>query len=140
MTDVPSFDSIKLEIADTVATITLNRPDRLNSMPPAMADDIRAALDHLPGLGARARPVCGSLGSLACGTACVDGAAGVTVAAVAGNDAGVAGSATGAVSCGGAGSRGHAPNATATNAMAMAPGSFIRRSPTRSWSASRCRG
>ena len=45
MTDVPSFDSIKLEIADTVATITLNRPDRLNSMPPAMADDIRAALD-----------------------------------------------------------------------------------------------
>ena len=59
MTDVPSFDSIKLEIADTVATITLNRPDRLNSMPPAMADDIRAALDHLPGLGARALLITG---------------------------------------------------------------------------------
>ena len=59
MTDVPSFDSIKLEIADTVATITLNRPDRLNSMPPAMADDIRAALDHLPSLGARALLITG---------------------------------------------------------------------------------
>ena len=59
MTDVPSFDSIQLEIADTVATITLNRPDRLNSMPPAMADDIRAALDHLPGLGARALLITG---------------------------------------------------------------------------------
>src|SRR3546814_16074733 len=51
---LPTFDTIKLELADHVATITLNRPDRLNSMPPQMADDIRAALDHLPGLGARA--------------------------------------------------------------------------------------
>ncbi len=59
MTDVPSFDTIKLSIADNVATITLNRPDRLNSMPPAMADDIRAALDHLPGLGARALLITG---------------------------------------------------------------------------------
>lgn len=53
MTDLPSFDTIKLDIADHVATITLNRPERLNSMPPAMADDIRGALDHLPLLGAR---------------------------------------------------------------------------------------
>lgn len=59
MTDAPSFDSIKLEIADNVATITLNRPERLNSMPPAMADDIRAALDHLPALGARALLITG---------------------------------------------------------------------------------
>lgn len=59
MTDLPSFDTIKLEIADNVATITLNRPDRLNSMPPAMADDIRNALDHLPGLGARALLITG---------------------------------------------------------------------------------
>lgn len=55
----PSFDTIKLDIADTVVTITLNRPERLNSMPPAMADDIRAALDHLPGLGARALLITG---------------------------------------------------------------------------------
>lgn len=59
MTDLPSFDTIKLAIADNVATITLNRPDRLNSMPPAMADDIRAALDHLPSLGARALLITG---------------------------------------------------------------------------------
>jgi 2-(1,2-epoxy-1,2-dihydrophenyl)acetyl-CoA isomerase len=55
----PAFDTIKLDVADTVATITLNRPDRLNSMPPAMADDIRGALDHLPGLGARALLITG---------------------------------------------------------------------------------
>ena len=30
MTDIPTFDTIKLELADHVATITLNRPDRLN--------------------------------------------------------------------------------------------------------------
>lgn len=59
MTDAPSFDTIKLDVAYNVATITLNRPDRLNSMPPAMADDIRAALDHLPGLGARALLITG---------------------------------------------------------------------------------
>lgn len=55
----PTFDTIKLDVADHVASITLNRPDRLNSMPPAMADDIRAALDHLPGLGARALLITG---------------------------------------------------------------------------------
>lgn len=55
----PTFDTIKLDVADNVATITLNRPDRLNSMPPAMADDIRVALDHLPGLGARALLITG---------------------------------------------------------------------------------
>src|SRR3546814_1073882 len=33
MTDIPSFDTIKLDVADHVATITLNRPERLNSMP-----------------------------------------------------------------------------------------------------------
>ena len=59
MTDLPSFDTIKLDIADAVASITINRPDRLNSMPPAMADDIREALDHLPGLGARALLITG---------------------------------------------------------------------------------
>lgn len=55
----PTFDTIKFDVADAVATITLNRPERLNSMPPAMADDIRSALDHLPGLGARALLITG---------------------------------------------------------------------------------
>lgn len=59
MTDIPTFDTIKFDIADHVATITLNRPERLNSMPPAMADDIRTALDHLPSLGARALLITG---------------------------------------------------------------------------------
>lgn len=59
MTDVPNFETIKFGVADHVATITLNRPDRLNSMPPAMADDIRAALDYLPILGARALLITG---------------------------------------------------------------------------------
>lgn len=59
MTSIPSFETIKLEVADNVATIALNRPERLNSMPPAMADDIRLALDHLPGLGARALLITG---------------------------------------------------------------------------------
>jgi len=42
-----TYETIKLDIADNVATITLNRPERLNAMPPAMADDIGDALDNL---------------------------------------------------------------------------------------------
>src|SRR3546814_13592320 len=45
MTDSPSFDTIRLDVADKVATITPNRPERLNSMPPAMGADIRKAPD-----------------------------------------------------------------------------------------------
>src|SRR3546814_3717311 len=54
MTDIPTFDTIRPDVADNVATITLNRPEPPNSMPPAMADDISAALDWLGLLGARA--------------------------------------------------------------------------------------
>lgn len=56
----PTYDMIILDCANDVATITLNRPDRLNSMPPAMADEIRDALDHLAALGARALLVTGA--------------------------------------------------------------------------------
>ncbi|MGV1683417.1 enoyl-CoA hydratase-related protein [Sphingopyxis sp. NJF-3] len=59
MTDTPSFDTIRFEVADHVATITLNRPERLNSMPPAMADDIRTAFDYLSLFGARALLITG---------------------------------------------------------------------------------
>jgi len=45
---------IRVDIADAVATITLARPERLNAAPPAMFDEIAAALKSLPGAGARA--------------------------------------------------------------------------------------
>jgi len=45
---------IKLEIADNVATITLNRPERLNACPPEMADEIGKAADDAVEQGARA--------------------------------------------------------------------------------------
>ena len=44
-----TYETIKLDIADNIATITLNRPERLNAMPPQMADEIADALDNLGG-------------------------------------------------------------------------------------------
>jgi 2-(1,2-epoxy-1,2-dihydrophenyl)acetyl-CoA isomerase len=44
-----TYETIRLEIADKIATITLNRPERLNAMPPQMADEISDALDNLGG-------------------------------------------------------------------------------------------
>ena len=49
-----TYDTIRLDLADTVATITLNRPDRLNAAPPQMADEIAATVRDLPGAGVRA--------------------------------------------------------------------------------------
>jgi 2-(1,2-epoxy-1,2-dihydrophenyl)acetyl-CoA isomerase len=45
--DLPmaSYKSVRLETADGVATLTLNRPDRLNSFTVAMHGEVRAALD-----------------------------------------------------------------------------------------------
>lgn len=42
-----TFETITLSSADSIATITLNRPERLNAMPPQMGDEISAALDQL---------------------------------------------------------------------------------------------
>ena len=42
-----TFETIRFAVADAVATITLNRPERLNAMPPQMAEDISQALDEL---------------------------------------------------------------------------------------------
>lgn len=39
---------------DAVATITLNRPESLNALNAAMLDELRAAVESLPGAGARA--------------------------------------------------------------------------------------
>lgn len=44
-----TYETITVDIADNIATITLNRPERLNAMPPQMADEIADALDHLDG-------------------------------------------------------------------------------------------
>lgn len=42
-----TYETIKVDIADNIATITLNSPERLNAMAPAMADEIGDALDNL---------------------------------------------------------------------------------------------
>lgn len=48
------YETILLDIADDIATITLNRPERLNAAPPAMADDIVGACDEAIEAGVRA--------------------------------------------------------------------------------------
>jgi 2-(1,2-epoxy-1,2-dihydrophenyl)acetyl-CoA isomerase len=53
-----NYETITAEIADQIATITLNQPDRLNAMPPQMADEISVALDQLD--GARAVVITGA--------------------------------------------------------------------------------
>ena len=53
-----AYETITLEIADNIATITLNRPERLNAMGPHMADEISEAVDHLE--GARALLITGA--------------------------------------------------------------------------------
>ena len=55
-----TYETIRLDIADAVATITLNRPERLNAAPPAMFDEIGAALKSLPAAGARAVLITGA--------------------------------------------------------------------------------
>jgi 2-(1,2-epoxy-1,2-dihydrophenyl)acetyl-CoA isomerase len=42
-----TYETITVDVADKIATITLNRPERLNAMPPQMADEISDALDNL---------------------------------------------------------------------------------------------
>ena len=43
---MPSYETIILEVADKVATITLHRPDRMNAFTDKMAHEIVAALDE----------------------------------------------------------------------------------------------
>ncbi|MBO9695214.1 MAG: enoyl-CoA hydratase/isomerase family protein [Sphingopyxis sp.] len=59
-TDLPAYETIVLEMSGQVAILRLDRPDQLNAMPPAMADDICAALTRLPALGARCLLVTGN--------------------------------------------------------------------------------
>ncbi len=42
-----TYETITLDVTDQIATITLNRPDRLNAMPPEMADELFDAVQNL---------------------------------------------------------------------------------------------
>jgi 2-(1,2-epoxy-1,2-dihydrophenyl)acetyl-CoA isomerase len=44
-----SFETVRLDVADGVATLTLNRPDRLNSFTVAMHGEVRVAIDAAAG-------------------------------------------------------------------------------------------
>lgn len=54
------FETIIVEHEDDVATLTLNRPDRMNAATPAMFDEIRTALDGIARSGARALLITGA--------------------------------------------------------------------------------
>jgi len=56
---LPPFETIRLGLQGAVATITLNRPQRLNAAPPQMFGEMHAALKLLPALGARALVITG---------------------------------------------------------------------------------
>ena len=57
--NAPVYETIRLTCEGAVATITLNRPQRLNAAPPQMFVEIGAALRQLHGLGARALVITG---------------------------------------------------------------------------------
>lgn len=59
-TALPRFETIQLALQDAVATVTLNRPERLNAAPPQMFAELHQALKALPGLGARALLITGA--------------------------------------------------------------------------------
>jgi enoyl-CoA hydratase/carnithine racemase len=46
MTTILQFETIKLEIADKVAVLTLNRPEKMNAFTGQMMLDVMAAFDH----------------------------------------------------------------------------------------------
>lgn len=54
-----AYETLRLASQGAVATLTLNRPQRLNAAPPQMFDEIHAALQQLPALGARALLITG---------------------------------------------------------------------------------
>ncbi len=57
--NLPNFETIRFAQTGNVATITLNRPQRLNAAPPQMFEEIHEVLKRLPGLGARALLITG---------------------------------------------------------------------------------
>lgn len=59
MSTLPTFDTIQLNLDGAVATLKLNRPERLNAAPPQMFGEIRTALQALPASGARVLVITG---------------------------------------------------------------------------------
>jgi len=55
-----AYETILLDVSDQIATITLNRPDRLNACSLDMADEIAAAVDEAAAQGARALVITGA--------------------------------------------------------------------------------
>ncbi len=55
-----SYETILIEVEEQVATLILNRPDRMNAATPAMFDEIRDALDSLSQSDARALLITGA--------------------------------------------------------------------------------
>jgi len=52
---VMTYETIRFDLSDAgVATIAFNRPDSLNALNAAMLEELRAAVESLPGSGARA--------------------------------------------------------------------------------------
>ncbi len=55
-----TYTSIRLEVADRVATLTLDRPDQLNALTPTLFDEAGAAVDRAVAEGARALVMTGA--------------------------------------------------------------------------------
>ena len=51
-----AYQTILLDIADDVATVTLNRPDKLNAFSVEMHEELRAAIKEIKAAKARAMP------------------------------------------------------------------------------------
>lgn len=49
-TDLPSFETVTVSVADHIATVRLNRPEKMNAMNLAMWHDIRKAFDAIDAL------------------------------------------------------------------------------------------
>ncbi len=45
--DFPKFQTVKVEVADDIAWVTMNRPDKRNAMSPQMHEEMIAALREL---------------------------------------------------------------------------------------------
>jgi 2-(1,2-epoxy-1,2-dihydrophenyl)acetyl-CoA isomerase len=57
---VTGFETIRLEVEDGIAVLTLDRPDRLNALTPRLFAESRQAIDHAIGSGARCLLITGA--------------------------------------------------------------------------------
>ena len=53
------YQTIRVEQADGVVTLTLNKPEKMNAMGPEMVGEMMSVFDALPGMGARALLITG---------------------------------------------------------------------------------